>query len=45
MSTEPWTAALPILVLLAFEGGWWLIPADVAWLAIELTGHTAPAAS
>ena len=27
---------LPILFLLAFEGGWWLIPADLAWLAIEV---------
>ena len=27
---------LPVLLLLAFEGGWWLIPADLAWLAIEL---------
>ena len=27
---------LPILFLLAFEGGWWLIPADLTWLAIEL---------
>jgi predicted membrane protein len=27
---------LPILFLLAFEGGWWLIPADLAWLGIEL---------
>ena len=27
---------LPILFLLAFEGGWWLIPADLAWLAVEL---------
>jgi hypothetical protein len=27
---------LPILFLLAFEGGWYLIPADLAWLAIEL---------
>jgi hypothetical protein len=27
---------LPILFLLAFDGGWWLIPADLAWLAIEL---------
>jgi hypothetical protein len=26
---------LPVLVLLAFEGGWWLIPADLAWLVIE----------
>lgn len=29
-------AALPILFLLAWEGGWWLIPADVAWLVIEV---------
>jgi hypothetical protein len=29
-------ALLPILFLLAFEAGWWLIPADVAWLAVEL---------
>ena len=28
--------ALPVLFLLAFEGGWWLIPADLAWLAIEI---------
>jgi hypothetical protein len=35
---------LPILFLLAFEGGWWLIPADLAWLAIELVDRrTAPA--
>ena len=27
---------LPVLFLFAFEGGWWLIPADLAWLAIEL---------
>jgi hypothetical protein len=27
---------LPLLFLLAFEGGWWLIPADLAWLAIEV---------
>jgi hypothetical protein len=27
---------LPILFVLAWEGGWWLIPADLAWLAIEL---------
>lgn len=24
---------LPVLALLAWEGGWWLIPADLAWLA------------
>lgn len=29
-------ATLPVLFLLAFEGGWWLIPAVVAWLLIEL---------
>jgi len=28
--------ALPVLFLLAFEGGWWLIPADLAWLVIEI---------
>jgi hypothetical protein len=28
--------ALPVLFLLAFEGGWWLIPADLAWLAIGI---------
>jgi len=27
---------LPVLFLLAFEGGWWLIPADLAWLVIEV---------
>lgn len=26
---------LPLLFLLAWEGGWWLIPADLAWLVIE----------
>jgi hypothetical protein len=28
--------AVPVLFLLAFEGGWWLIPADLAWLVIEI---------
>jgi hypothetical protein len=28
---------LPVLFLAAFEGGWWLIPADVAWIAVEWT--------
>ena len=28
--------ALPVLFLLAFEGGWWLIPADLTWLAVEI---------
>jgi hypothetical protein len=27
---------LPVLFLLAWEGGWWLIPADLAWLAITV---------
>ena len=26
---------LPVLFLLGFFGGWYLIPADVAWLRIE----------
>jgi hypothetical protein len=30
---------LPVLFLLAFEGGWWLIPADLAWLVIELANR------
>jgi hypothetical protein len=30
---------LPVLFLLAWEGGWWLIPADLAWLVIELSGR------
>lgn len=28
---------LPVLFLLGFLGGWYLIPADVAWLLIEFT--------
>jgi hypothetical protein len=31
---------LPVLVVLAFEGGWWLIPADLAWLAIEIADRS-----
>ncbi len=27
---------LPVLIMLAWQGGWWLIPADLAWLAIEI---------
>lgn len=27
---------LPVLFLLAFEVGWWLIPADLAWLTITV---------
>ena len=30
---------LPFLLAAAWEGGWWLIPADLAWLAIELLGR------
>jgi len=31
---------LPVLFLLGFVGGWYLIPADVAWLLIEFAdGH------
>jgi hypothetical protein len=26
---------LPVLFLTFWEGGWWLIPADLAWLLIE----------
>jgi hypothetical protein len=29
-------ALLPVLFLLAFEGGWWLIPAVLAWIVVEL---------
>lgn len=28
---------VPILFLLAFEGGWYLIPAVLTWLAIQLS--------
>jgi len=28
-----------------FEGGWWLIPADLAWLAIEIADHGPGAAN
>lgn len=27
--------AVPVLLVLGWEGGLWLIPADLAWLAIE----------
>lgn len=29
-------ALLPILFITAWEGGWFLIPADLVWLAIEV---------
>jgi hypothetical protein len=38
-------ALLPVLFLLAFEGGWWLIPADFAWLVIELADRGEATAS
>jgi hypothetical protein len=28
---------LPVLFLLGFLGGWYLIPADVSWLLVEFT--------
>lgn len=31
---------LPVLVVLAWEGGWWLIPADLAWLAMEVVDRS-----
>jgi len=31
--------ALPALFLLVWEGGWFLIPADVAWLLVEFTNR------
>ena len=27
---------LPVLLATAWEGGWWLIPADIVWLALAL---------
>ena len=30
------TAARPILFVLGWVGGWWLIPADIAWLVSEV---------
>ena len=29
-----------MLWALAWEGGWWLVPAGLAWLAIELADQT-----
>ncbi|MFI5259921.1 MAG: hypothetical protein ACHQ01_09995 [Candidatus Limnocylindrales bacterium] len=29
-------ALLPVLFITAWEGGWFLIPADLVWLAIEV---------
>jgi hypothetical protein len=33
---------LPYLFLAGWEGGWWLIPADLAWLAIEVADRGRP---
>jgi hypothetical protein len=30
---------LPVLYVFLWEGGWWLIPADLAWLVIELANR------
>jgi hypothetical protein len=32
---------LPVLVVLGIVGGWYLIPADLAWLVIEVHDHRA----
>ncbi len=32
---------VPVLILLGWEGGWWLIPADIAWLVVELVDRPA----
>jgi len=32
-------AALPVLFLLAWEGGWYFLPAVLAWLAIQVARH------
>lgn len=32
-------ATLPMLFLAAFEGGWYLLPAAVAWLLVEIAGR------
>ncbi len=29
-------ASIPILLIAGFEGGWYLLPAVIAWLAIEV---------
>jgi hypothetical protein len=36
-------ALLPILLLLGWEGGWWLVPADLAWICVEAVAATATA--
>jgi hypothetical protein len=36
---------LPVLFLFALEGGLWLIPADIAWLVIELADRGEATAS
>ena len=34
--------AILLLPILAFTGGWWLVPADLAWLALELLDPVVP---
>ena len=33
---------VPFLFLAGWEGGWWLIPADLAWLVIEVADRGRP---
>jgi hypothetical protein len=33
---------LPFLFIRGWEGGWWLIPADLAWLVIEVADRGQP---
>ena len=33
---------LPVLFLAGWEGGWWLIPADLVWLVIEVADRGRP---
>ena len=35
---------LPVLVLFGTLGGWWLIPADLAWLALSVADRDRPRA-
>ncbi len=37
--------ALPILILAGWEGGWWLIPAALCQLAIDILGREDPSPS
>jgi hypothetical protein len=35
---------LPCLFLAGWEGGWWLVPADIAWLVMEVADRGGPTA-